>query len=56
MKAVLTGELIALSTSIKKLERKYTSSLIAHLKLYSKMKQIHPSKQQEIVKVRAEIN
>jgi hypothetical protein len=32
MKAVLRGKLIALSTSIKELERSYTSGLIAHLK------------------------
>jgi hypothetical protein len=32
MKAVLRGKLISLSTSKKKLERAYTSSLTAHLK------------------------
>jgi hypothetical protein len=32
MKAVLRGKLIALSSYKKKLERAYTSSLIAHLK------------------------
>jgi hypothetical protein len=32
MKAVLRGKLIVLSASKKKLERAYTSSLIAHLK------------------------
>jgi hypothetical protein len=32
MKAVLRGKLIYLSTSKKKLERAYTSSLTAHLK------------------------
>ena len=33
MKAVLRGKLIALSASQKKLERAYTSSLTAHLKV-----------------------
>jgi hypothetical protein len=33
MKAVVRGKLIALSVSKKKLERAYTSSLTAHLKL-----------------------
>jgi hypothetical protein len=33
MKAVLTGKLIALSASKKKLEEAYTRSLIAHLKV-----------------------
>jgi hypothetical protein len=32
MKVVLRGKLIALNASKKKLERAYTSSLIAHLK------------------------
>ena len=32
MKAVLKGKLIALSASIKKMERAYTSSLTTHLK------------------------
>jgi hypothetical protein len=32
MKAVLRGKLIALSATIKKLERAYTCSLTAHLK------------------------
>ena len=39
MKAVLRGKLIALSTSKKKLERAYTSSLMAHLKPPEQTKQ-----------------
>jgi hypothetical protein len=43
MKVVLRGNLIALSSSKKKLERTYTSSLTAHLKaLEQKKKKIHP--------------
>jgi hypothetical protein len=43
MKAVLRGKFIALSSSKKKLERTYTSSLTAHLKaLEQKKKKIHP--------------
>jgi hypothetical protein len=41
MKAVLRGKLIALSASLKKLKKSYTSSIIAHLKtLEQKKKQI----------------
>ena len=58
MKAVLRGNLIALSTSKKKLERAYTSSLTAHLKALEPKEANSPnrSRQQEIVKLRAEIN
>jgi hypothetical protein len=43
MKTVLRGKLIALSASKKKLERTYTSSLTAYLKvLEKKRKQIDP--------------
>ena len=42
MKAVLRGKLKALSASKKKLERAYTSSLMAHLKALQKKKLIHP--------------
>ena len=38
MKAVLRGKFIALSASIKKLERAYTSSLTTHLKALVKKK------------------
>ena len=58
MKAGLRGKLIALSVSKKKLERAYTSSLTAHLKALEQ-KQANTSKrsrQQELIKFRAEIN
>jgi hypothetical protein len=57
MKTVLRGKLIALSASKKKLERAYTSSLIAHLKALEQ-KEANSSKRsrwQEIIKLRAEI-
>jgi hypothetical protein len=58
MKAVLRRKLIALSASKKKLERAYTTSLTAHLKaLEQKEANTHKrSRQQEIIKLRAEIN
>ena len=58
MKAVLRGKLIALSASKKKLERAYTSSLTAHLKALEQKEANTPkrSRQQEIIKLRAEIN
>ena len=58
MKAVLRGKLIALSASIKKLERAYTSSLTAHLKALEQKEANTPkrSRWQEIIKLRAEIN
>ena len=55
MRAVLRGNLIALSASKKKLERAYTSSLIAHLKALEQ-KEANTSKrsiQQAIIKLRA---
>jgi hypothetical protein len=57
MKAVLRGKLIALSTSKKKLERAYTSSLTAHLEALELKEANSPkrSRQQEIIKLRAEI-
>jgi hypothetical protein len=58
MKAVLRGKLRALSTSKKKLERAYTSSLTAHLEALE-LKEGSSSKrsrQQEIIKLRGEIN
>jgi hypothetical protein len=57
-KAVLRGKLIALSASKKKLERAYTSSLTTHLQALE-MKEANSTKrsrQQEIIKLRAEIN
>jgi hypothetical protein len=58
MKAVLREKLIVLSSSKNKLERAYTSSLTAHLKAVEQ-KVANSSKrnrQQEIIKLRAEIN
>jgi hypothetical protein len=57
-KAVVRGKLIVLSASKKKLERAYTSSLTAHLKT-QEQKEVNTTKkgrQQEIIKLRAEIN
>jgi hypothetical protein len=59
MKSVVTGKLIALSTSKKKLERAYTNSLTAHLKALEKKKEANlpkRSRRQEVIKLRAEIN
>ena len=58
MKAVLRGKLIALSASKRKLERVYTSSLIAHLEALELKEANSPkrSRLQEIVKLRTEIN
>ena len=58
MKAVVRGKVIALSTSKKKLNRGYTSSLTAHLKTLE-LKDAKTSKRsrlQEIIKLKAEIN
>ena len=58
MKTVLRGKLIALSASKKKLERAYTSSLIAHLEALELKEANSPkrSRLQEIIKFRHEIN
>jgi hypothetical protein len=58
MKAVLRGKLIALGASKKKLERAYTTSLRAYLKAQEQKEANTPkrSRQQEIIKLRAEIN
>ena len=55
---VLRGKLIALSASKNKLERAHTSSLTAHLKALDQKEANTPKRsgQQEIVKLRAEIN
>jgi hypothetical protein len=57
MKAVLRGNLIALSASKKKLERAYTSSLTAYLEALELKEANSPkrSRPQEIIKHRAEI-
>ena len=57
-KAVLKGNLIALSASKNKLERAYTSSLTAHLKALEKKEANIPMRKiwQEIIKLRAKIN
>jgi hypothetical protein len=54
----LTGKLIALSASKKKLERAYTSSLTVHPKALEQKEANTPkrSRFQEIVKLGAEIN
>jgi hypothetical protein len=58
MKTVLRGKLIALSASKEKLERAYTNSLTAHLEALERKEENSPerSRQQEIIKFRAEIN
>jgi hypothetical protein len=58
MKAVLRGKLIALSASKKRLERAHTSSLTAHLKALGQKEanSLKRSRQQEIIKLKAEIN
>ena len=58
MKAFLRGKLMNLSASKKKLERAHTSSLTAHLKALEQKVANLPkrSRQQEIIKLRAEIN
>jgi hypothetical protein len=58
MKAVLRGNLIALSASKKKLEQEYTSSLTAHLKALEQKLANTPKRSSwhEIIKFRAEIN
>jgi hypothetical protein len=59
IKAVLRGKLIALSASKNKLERAYTSSLIAQMKaLFKKKMQIYQGcrGQKIIVTLRAEVN
>jgi hypothetical protein len=58
MKAAVRGKLIALSASRRKLERAYTSSLTAHLKALEQKEANRPkrNRQQEIIKLRAEIN
>jgi hypothetical protein len=58
MKTFLRGKLIALLASKKKLERAHTSSLTAHLKALEKKEANSPqrSRQQEIIKLRGEIN
>jgi hypothetical protein len=54
----LRGKLITLSAIKKKLERAYTSSLTAHLKTPEEREENSSkrSRQQEITKLRAEIN
>jgi hypothetical protein len=57
MMVALRGKLIALSASKKKLERAYTSSLIAHLEALE-LKEANSTKRrrrQEIITLRAEI-
>ena len=58
MKTMLRGKLISLNGSIKKLERSYTSSLMAHLKALEQKEGNIPkrSRQQEIIKLGDEIH
>jgi hypothetical protein len=58
MQAFLRGKLIALSASVKNLERAYTSSLTAHIKALEQKEANSPKRcrEQEIIKLRAEIN
>ena len=58
MKAVLRGKFITLSVSKKKLERAYTTSLIAQLKSLKQKEANTPKKirQQGIIKSRTETN
>ena len=58
MKAVLRGNLTALSANKKKLERAHPSSLTAHLKALEQKEANLPrrNRQKEIIKLRAEIN
>jgi hypothetical protein len=55
---MLRGKLIAPNASKTKLERAYTSSLTAHLKALEQKEANTPkrSRQQKIIKLRAEIN
>ena len=57
MKSFITGKLIALSASKRKLERAYTSSLTAHLEALELKEANSPnrSRLQEIIKLGAEI-
>ena len=58
MKAVLRGKFVKLSVFIKKFETSHTSNLTTHLKALEQKKANTPkrSRQQEIIKLRAEIN
>ena len=58
MKAVLRGKFIALTALVKQLERSYTNNLAAHLRALEQKEANSPksSRQQEIVKLRAEIS
>jgi hypothetical protein len=58
MKAVVSGKLIALSASKKKLKRAYTSCLTVHLKTLEQKETytLKRSRLQEIINHRAEIN
>jgi hypothetical protein len=55
---VISGKFIALSASKKKPERAYTSTLTAHLKALEQKEANTPkrNRQQEVIKLRAEIN
>ena len=57
MKTVVKGKLIAVSMSMKKMERSYISSLTTHLKSLEQKEEHTPKRrrQQEIIKLRTEI-
>jgi hypothetical protein len=58
VKAVLRGNLIALSASKEKLERAYTTSLIAYLKAVEQKETNTPKRStwQEIIRLKTEVN
>jgi hypothetical protein len=58
MKAALRGKFIVVNAFIKKLERSHTSNLTAHLKALEQIEAniLKRNRQQEIVKLRAEVN
>jgi hypothetical protein len=57
-KAVLRGKFIAMSASIKRIERSQINDLILQLKILEKQEQANPktSRRKKIIKIRAEIN
>ena len=58
MKAVLRGNFITLKAYMKKVEKSHTSDLTKHLKALEQKEadSLRRSRQQEITKLRAEIN
>ena len=56
MKAVLRGKFIPLSAYIRKWKKSHTSDLTEHLKALEQRTNLPRSRQQEIIKLRAEIS